>query len=164
MQSVSAELTPPHVEGTRSYRPNFISDAAIGSAVIAGSLEGAGQSPHPGFYSLALTVTIVALILQGVRNSRLKPAADASMEPMGTAMLRSAAWGIGVGIIVWTVVYIGWRGAAGWHGCAIVALVFGVNRFWFGRKLPHRQRALLILGAFLVAVFLIVPAIVRRIS
>jgi hypothetical protein len=73
-------------------------------------------------------------------------------------------WAIAVGIIVWIVIYFGWRDATFWHGAAVIALGSGLRRFWFGRKLPHPQRMTLVLTAILFLALVIVPALVRRFS
>lgn len=127
-------------------------------------MVGGGKDPVAGFYSTVIPLVVVALFLEQFITRRFGVRDESVPEPQATAVFHAAARALAVGLTVFAILWIGWRGQVLWVGPALVGVFSGVRGYWSARKLPHARRVTMILAAIILLVFAIVPAILRRVS
>jgi hypothetical protein len=160
-----AAQTPAAVRASRPpLRESAFSDAIIGAAAIAGAMVGGGKDPVAGFYSTVIPLAVVAMFLEPWIARRLGMRDESIREPQPTAVLHAAARALAVGLTIFALLWIGWRDQVVWGGPAMFGVFSGVRGYWGARKLPHVRRVTVILAAIILVVFVIVPAILRRVS
>lgn len=157
-------MTTSAQSASRKTRPSrsVISDAFFGAAVIGGAMYAAGEQPVPHFFSRVVPIVLVAVFVEALLARRfLRREESTDPESQASAIFGAVAGAAAVGYFAWMILWAGWRSEVHWQPVAFIALFAGARRYWSARRLPHENRAMAVLLAVLLIVFLSVPPSLR---
>ena len=155
MTSPSSEQSP-----TRKATPfrSVFSDALFGAAVIGGAMYAAGEKPVPHFFSRVVPILLLAIFAEAfLANRYLRKEETGAPESQGFAIFGAIAGALGVGYLTWIILWAGWRSEVHWQPVAFLAVYAGARRYRSARNLPHERRAMAVLLAVLLVIFVAVP-------